>query len=132
MGGHGALTLALRHPGRYLSVSALAPIAAPSEVAWGQKAFSTYLGPASDAWAEHDTCALLAAGARLPGTLLVDQGEADRFLELQLRPDRLEQACREAGQPLRLRRHAGYDHGYWFVQSVIDDHLRHHAEALQA
>jgi S-formylglutathione hydrolase len=132
MGGHGALTLALRHPGRYLSVSALAPIAAPSEVAWGQKAFSTYLGPARDAWAEHDTCALLAAGARLPGTLLVDQGEADRFLELQLRPDRLEQACREAGQPLRLRRHAGYDHGYWFVQSVIDDHLRHHAEALQA
>jgi len=129
MGGHGALTLALKHPGHYQSVSAFAPIAAPASVPWGQKAFSRYLGAEPAAWAAHDACALLAAGHRLPGTLLVDQGLADPFLETQLRPDRLEQACAEAGQPLLLRRHAGYDHSYWFIQSFIGAHLEHHARA---
>jgi S-formylglutathione hydrolase len=130
MGGHGALTLALRHPQRYRSLSAFAPIAAPSGVPWGEKAFSRYLGADRAAWARHDACALLAAGARFDGEILVDQGDADRFLATQLQPERLEQACARAGQPLRLRRHAGYDHGYWFIQSLIEDHLRHHARAL--
>jgi len=130
MGGHGALTLALRHPGRYASVSAFAPIVAPSQVPWGEKAFGGYLGPDRARWAEHDTVALLAAGRRFPGELLVDQGESDKFLDTQLRPELLEAACAAAGQPLRLRRHAGYDHGYFFVQSFIEDHLRHHARAL--
>jgi S-formylglutathione hydrolase len=130
MGGHGALTLALRHPGFYRSVSALAPIVAPAQAPWGEKAFSAYLGTERSAWHAHDACALLASGARLPGTLLVDQGEADRFLEAQLRPERLVSACDAAAQPLRLRRHSGYDHSYWFVQSFIEEHLRHHAVAL--
>lgn len=130
MGGHGALTLALRHPDRYASVSAFAPICAPSEVPWGQKAFTHYLGEDRAAWARHDASLLIEAGARLPGTLLVDQGLADKFLEGQLRPERLEAACRSTGQALNLRRHTGYDHGYYFIQSFIDDHLRHHAKAL--
>lgn len=130
MGGHGALTLALRHPGFYRSVSALAPIVAPAHVPWGEKAFSAYLGADRRAWHAHDACALLASGARLPGTLLVDQGEADRFLETQLQPERLVAACDAVAQPLRLRRHSGYDHSYWFVQSFIEEHLRHHAATL--
>lgn len=131
MGGHGALTLALRHPERYASVSAFAPICAPSEVPWGQKAFGLYLGEDRGAWAGHDASALVATGRRFPGPPpLVDQGEADAFLESQLRPERLEEACRNAGQELRLRRHPGYDHGYYFIQSFIEDHLRHHARAL--
>jgi S-formylglutathione hydrolase len=132
MGGHGALTLALKHPGRWRSLSAWAPIAAPTRVPWGQKALPRYLGDDPAAWAAHDACALLDAGHRFDGTILVDQGEADRFLAEQLRPDLLESACARTGQPLRLRRHAGYDHSYWFIQSVVDDHLRHHAEALAA
>jgi S-formylglutathione hydrolase len=131
MGGHGALTLALKHPQRYRSVSAFAPIVAPTQVPWGHKALPRYLGDDPAAWARHDACALVRQG-RFPGTILVDQGEADPFLSTQLRPELFEQACAEAGQSLRLRRHAGYDHSYWFIASFIDDHLRHHARALGA
>jgi S-formylglutathione hydrolase len=131
MGGHGALTLALRHPQLFGSVSAFAPIAAPLHCAWGEKAFSGYLGPDRSTWAAHDATALVSAGACCP-PLLIDQGLADRFLAEQLHPDRLEAACAAAGQPLTLRRHAGFDHGYYFVASFIDDHLRHHAAALLA
>ena len=129
MGGHGALTLALKHPQQYRSVSAFAPIAAPSEVPWGQKAFSRYLGDHHAVWAEHDACALVR---RRPfgRPILVDQGLADKFLEPQLQPERFEAACAEAGQSLTLRRHAGYDHGYYFIASFIEDHLRHHAAQL--
>jgi S-formylglutathione hydrolase len=130
MGGHGAITLALRHPERYRSVSAFSPICAPTEVPWGQKAFAGYLGEDQAAWAQHDSCALIASGGRIPGMLLVDQGLADGFLETQLRPERLEETCARAGQPLTLRRHPGYDHSYWFIQTFMEDHLRHHAAAL--
>jgi S-formylglutathione hydrolase len=129
MGGHGALTLALRHPGRWRSVSAFAPIAAPTDSPWGVKAFTGYLGDDRSAWAAHDATALVRSGAKAP-PLLIDQGLADQFLAEQLRPELFEAACREAGQPLTLRRHAGYDHGYYFVASFIEDHLRHHARAL--
>ncbi|WP_374673065.1 S-formylglutathione hydrolase [Ideonella sp.] len=129
MGGHGALTLALRHPGRYASVSAFSPIVAPSQVPWGQKALRAYLGDDPAAWAAHDTVALVAgATERLP--LLVDQGEADEFLATQLKPELLETACAAAGHPLTLRRHAGYDHSYYFIASFIGEHLAHHAQAL--
>jgi S-formylglutathione hydrolase len=131
MGGHGALTLALKHPRRYRAVSAFAPIVAPMQVPWGHKALPRYLGDDPAAWARHDACALVRRGT-FPGTILVDQGEADAFLSTQLRPELFEQACAEAGQSLRLRRHAGYDHSYWFIASFIDDHLRHHARALGA
>ncbi|MBK6469579.1 MAG: S-formylglutathione hydrolase [Betaproteobacteria bacterium] len=131
MGGHGALTLALRHPELFRSVSALAPIAAPMQCPWGVKAFSGYLGEDRSAWAAHDATELIKAGARCP-PLLVDQGEADKFLAEQLHPHLLEAACLGAGQPLTLRRHAGYDHGYYFIASVVEDHLRHHARALCA
>jgi S-formylglutathione hydrolase len=130
MGGHGALTIALKHPQRYRSVSAFAPIVAPSEMPWGQKALPRYLGEDRNAWRQYDACALLADGARFPGTILVDQGEADKFLDTQLQPDRFAQACGAAGQALDLRRHSGYDHSYWFIQSFVADHLRHHARAL--
>jgi S-formylglutathione hydrolase len=129
MGGHGALTLALRHPLRYRSVSAFAPIAAAAQVPWGKKAFANFLGEEPDAWRRHDACALLADGARFDGEWLVDQGDADRFLASQLQPERLRAACADAGQPLHLRMQPGYDHGYYFVQSFIEDHLRHHAKA---
>jgi S-formylglutathione hydrolase len=129
MGGHGALTLALRHPERFRSVSAFAPICAPTEVPWGEKAFGGYLGEDRSAWAAHDAVRLIEGGARVP-PLLVDQGLEDAFLATQLRPDRLELACAGAGQPLQLRRHAGYDHGYFFITSFIADHLAHHARAL--
>jgi S-formylglutathione hydrolase len=131
MGGHGALTLALRHPQLYQSVSAFAPIAAPTQCPWGDKAFSGYLGQDRAAWARHDATALVRAGARLP-PLLIDQGLADKFLAEQLHPHLFEQACAEAGQPLNIRRHAGYDHGYYFIASFVEDHLRHHAAALLA
>ena len=131
MGGHGALTLALRHPGAYRSVSAFAPVAAPTQCPWGVKAFTNYLGADRSAWAAHDASELVKSGARAPA-LLVDQGEADKFLAEQLLVDRFEAACREAGQSLTLRRHAGYDHGYFFVASFIEDHLRFHADALKA
>jgi S-formylglutathione hydrolase len=129
MGGHGAMTLALKNPGRFRSVSAFAPICAPSEVAWGQKALPAYLGDDPRAWAAHDSCALIAGGAYLPD-LLVDQGLADQFLESQLRPERLEQVCERAQIDLHLRRHSGYDHGYWFIQTFMEDHMRWHADRL--
>lgn len=129
MGGHGALVLALRNPGFYRSVSAFAPIVAPSQMPWGQKAFRAYLGEDRTQWAAYDACALIAGGAeRLP--LLIDQGEADEFLAEQLRPELLEQACARAGHPLTLRRRPGYDHSYFFIATFIGDHLRHHAQAL--
>jgi S-formylglutathione hydrolase len=129
MGGHGALVTALRHPGRYRSVSAFAPVVAPSQVPWGSKAFSAYLGDDRAAWKDWDAVALIAsAQERLP--LLVDQGEADEFLAKQLRPELLQQACDVAGHPLTLRRHAGYDHSYYFIASFMADHFAHHARAL--
>ena len=131
MGGHGALTLALRHPGAYRSVSAFAPVAAPTRCPWGVKAFTHYLGEDRSAWAAHDATALVASGARAPD-LLVDQGLADKFLVEQLNIDAFEAACRAAGQSLVVRRHEGYDHGYFFIASFIEDHLRFHAQALNA
>jgi len=130
MGGHGALVCALRNPGRYRSVSAFAPIVNPMNCPWGEKAFSRYLGEDRDAWREWDACALLAERPLRQLTLLVDQGEADSFLDLQLKPAVLQAAAAAAGQPLTLRLQPGYDHSYWFVASFIDDHLRHHAQAL--
>jgi len=132
MGGHGALTLALRHPDLFASVSAFAPIAAPRRCPWGKKAFSGYLGADEAAWAQHDASALMAAQARapFPGGILVDQGLGDKFLAEQLYPEAFEEACARAGQPLTLRRHDGYDHGYYFIATFIDDHLRFHAGQL--
>lgn len=130
MGGHGAIVAALRNPGRYRSISAFAPIANPSNCPWGHKAFSRYLGPDRDRWAEWDSCSLIGkASERLP--LLVDQGEADSFLAEQLKPEALEGAALEAGYPFILRRQPGYDHSYFFIASFIEDHLRHHARALR-
>jgi len=129
MGGHGALVMALKHPGRYRSVSAFAPIVAPSRVPWGEKAFTAYLGEDREAWQAWDACELIAqAREKLP--LLVDQGEADPFLDEQLRPQWLREACARAGHPLDLRMHVGYDHSYYFIASFIADHIAHHAEAL--
>lgn len=133
MGGHGALVCAMRHPGRYRSVSALAPIAHPAGCPWGQKAFGYLLGSDTQAWQQWDASALLAAGQGPVGPdgralpLLVDQGGADPFLASQLLPEALEAAAAASGHPLTLRRQAGYDHSYFFVASFIDDHLRHHA-----
>ncbi|MGE4329170.1 S-formylglutathione hydrolase [Diaphorobacter sp.] len=132
MGGHGALTLALRYPGRFKSLSALAPICAPTQCPWGEKAFTGYLGADRLSWGEHDATVLIEnyPAAPYPGGILIDQGLADKFLPDQLHPHLFEAACASAGQPLTLRRHAGYDHGYYFIQSFIDDHLRHHARQL--
>ena len=132
MGGHGALTIALREPGLFRSVSAFAPIAAPSRCPWGEKAFSGYLGADRSAWRAHDATELVSDGpVRFPGGILVDQGLADKFLAEQLHPDAFEAACQAAGQPLTLRRHAGYDHGYYFISTFMEDHLRFHAEQLR-
>jgi S-formylglutathione hydrolase len=131
MGGHGALTIALKNPGRFRSVSAFAPIAAPSEVPWGQKALGGYLGKDRASWRRYDACALIEDGGRLP-ELLVDQGEADPFLELQLQPHRLAAACEGVGIPMTLRTQPGYDHSYYFISTFMEDHLRWHAERLQA
>jgi len=129
MGGHGALTIALRNAGQFRSVSAFAPIVAPSRVPWGEKAFAAYLGADRAAWAGHDAVALIEAGARV-ADILVDVGDADGFLETQLRPDLLQAACDKAGIALTLRMQPGYDHSYYFVSSFMDDHLRWHAERL--
>ncbi len=129
MGGYGAITLGLRHPARYQSVSAFAPIASPMQCPWGEKALGGYLGPERAAWRRHDPCALIADGERLP-ELLVDQGTADGFLADQLKPHLLRAACEAAGIPLTLRMQPGYDHSYFFVASFIEDHLRWHAERL--
>ncbi len=129
MGGHGALICALKNPGRYASVSAFAPISNPSHCPWGEKALSGYLGADRETWKAWDSCELIAtAGEKLP--LLVDQGEADDFMQEQLKPEALQAACEAAGHPLELRLQPGYDHSYFFIASFIDDHLRHHAKAL--
>lgn len=132
MGGHGALTLALRHPGLFQSVSALAPVCAPTQCPWGRKAFAGYLGADPARWVDHDASALMGqrAGAPYPDGILIDQGLADPFLSTQLQPHLFEAACAKAGQPLTLRRHAGYDHGYYFIATFMADHLAHHARAL--
>lgn len=129
MGGHGALTQALRRPGRFRSVSAFAPIVAPGQVPWGQKALRGYLGDDPAAWRSYDACALIDDGHRVPA-LLVDQGAADTFLAEQLRPELLEAACARAEIPLTLRIHPGYDHSYWFIATFIEEHLRWHAARL--
>jgi S-formylglutathione hydrolase len=131
MGGHGALTIALRNPGRFKAVSALAPIASPMQCPWGEKALSNYIGSDRSAWHEYDACALIEGGARVPD-ILVDQGTADSFLDNQLKPQLLEQACAKAAQPLTLRRQEGYDHSYFFIATFIEDHLRWHVERLRA
>ena len=129
MGGHGALTLALKNPGLFQSVSAFAPIAAPMQCPWGVKAFSGYLGDDRNAWARHDATELVKGGARVP-PLLIDQGLADKFLAEQLHPHLFEAACRTAGQSLELRRHEKYDHGYFFISTFMADHIAHHARHL--
>ena len=129
MGGHGALVLAMRNPGRYRSVSAFAPIVAPSQVPWGEKAFAAYLGDDRAAWRAHDATELVAtAEERLP--ILIDQGDADEFLEKQLRPELFHAACAAAGHPLTLRMQPGYDHSYYFIATFMGDHVAHHARAL--
>jgi S-formylglutathione hydrolase len=129
MGGHGALVSALRNPDSYRSVSAFAPICAPSQVPWGQKAFSGYLGPNHGAWLEYDATALVQRHPRT-GEILVDQGTADKFLSEQLRPELFAEACQRSGQELRLRMQPGYDHSYWFIQTFMPDHVAWHAAAL--
>ena len=129
MGGHGALTIGLRNPGRYRAVSAFAPIVAPSQVPWGEKALGLYLGEDRSAWRRHDAVALIEDGARVP-ELLVDQGEADTFLAEQLRPDLLESACAAAGIGLTLRLQQGYDHSYYFISTFMAEHLAWHAARL--
>ena len=129
MGGHGALTIGLRHPGRYRSVSAFSPIVAPSQVAWGQKALSGYLGEDLAEWRRHDAVSLIEDGARLP-ELLVEQGTADQFLAEQLRPELLRRACDEAGIALTLNLREGYDHSYFFISTFMEDHLRWHGARL--
>jgi S-formylglutathione hydrolase len=133
MGGHGALTLALRHPDTFRSISAFAPICAPSQCPWGRKAFAGYLGNDEALWQQHDATELLLARGKalLPASILIDQGLSDQFLAEQLHPHLFEAACREVGQTLQLRQHAGYDHGYYFVSSFMENHLRHHAEILR-
>jgi len=130
MGGHGALTLAIRHPEQYLSVSAFAPIVAPTQCPWGEKAFTHYLGHDKATWAEHDTCSLLATrGYHKP--ILVEQGMADNFLAAQLKPELLEAACQQADVALTLNRREGYDHSYYFISTFFENHLRYHAQYFQ-
>jgi len=131
MGGHGALTIALRNPDRFRSVSAFAPIVAPSQVPWGHKALGGYLGEDKAAWAEHDAVALIGGGARLPD-LLVDQGDADQFLEEQLKTHLLADACEAAGQRATIRMQPGYDHSYYFISTFMAEHVAWHAERLKA
>nr|WP_319391050.1 S-formylglutathione hydrolase [uncultured Cohaesibacter sp.] len=131
MGGHGALTLALRHPGVYKAVSAFSPIVAPTKVPWGEKAFSAYLGANLDAWRAHDATALLAsAEERLP--ILIDQGDADEFLAGQLKPELFVEEAKRVGYPVVLRMQKGHDHSYYFIASFIGEHIAHHAAALKA
>jgi len=129
MGGHGALTLALKHPGIYRSVSAFAPICAPGRCPWGRKAFSGYLGADREGWKPHDATELVRSGRR-QGPILIDQGDQDQFLEEQLHLRKFETVCREAGQALELRMQSGYDHSYYFIQTFMGDHVEHHARQL--
>jgi S-formylglutathione hydrolase len=130
MGGHGALTIALKNPDKYKSVSAFAPISAPMQVPWGQKAFTGYLGPDRAGWVQYDTVALLQSGHKFPGTLFVTQGTADKFLAEQLKPELLVEAARLSGQELDMHRESDYDHGYFFIQSFIAAHMDWHARWL--
>jgi S-formylglutathione hydrolase len=133
MGGHGALTIGLKNPGnRYRSISAFAPIAAPKQCPWGQKAFTGYLGPDKGQWADHDATELMSKvkDPQSKPLILIDQGLGDQFLETQLHPHLFEEAARNVGYAITLRRQPGYDHGYYFISSVMDDHLRHHARIL--
>jgi S-formylglutathione hydrolase len=131
MGGHGALTLAMKHPSLFKSVSAFAPISSPTQCAWGEKAFSAYLGAKRDAWKAHDAALLIEAGQAAPfDDILVDQGLGDQFLESQLKPELLEAAAAKAGQKLTLRRHEGYDHSYFFMTTFVADHVAFHAARL--
>jgi S-formylglutathione hydrolase len=130
MGGHGALTIGLRNPQSYHSLSAFAPIAAPIQSPWGVKAFTGYLGAYRAAWSQYDATELVKAGHKFPGGMLIDQGTADKFLEEQLKPALLESACKAAGQPLTLNLREGYDHGYFFIQTYIAEHIAWHAERL--
>ncbi|WP_197019132.1 S-formylglutathione hydrolase [Thioalkalivibrio sp. HK1] len=132
MGGHGALVIALRNPDAYRTLSAFAPICAPMQCPWGEKAFSSYLKDDPSAKERYDAVSLISSGARFEGEILVDQGEDDPFLKSQLHPHLLQEACEKAGLDLQLRRHPGYDHGYYFIQSLIGDHLEHHARGLGA
>lgn len=129
MGGHGALVLGLRNPEKYRTVSAFAPIVAPMRCPWGQKAFSGYLGPDQASWRDYDASELVRHH-KVAGTILIDQGMADKFLVEQLKPELFEMACKHAGQGLMLRRHEGYDHSYYFIQTFVEDHLKHHAAGL--
>ena len=129
MGGHGALTIGLRNPDKYKAVSAFSPIVSPLNCPWGEKALTSYIGEDRDAWREYDACALIQDGARLPD-MLIDQGEADNFLQNQLKPELLQTVCDKVGQKLTLRMQAGYDHSYYFISSFMEDHLRWHAERL--
>lgn len=131
MGGHGALTIALKNPGRFKSVSAFAPISSPMNCPWGEKALGAYVGPDKALWRQYDTCALIEDGARVDA-ILVDQGEADNFLEGQLKPELLKAACEKAGIALQLRVQPGYDHSYFFISTFMEDHLRWHAKGLRA
>ena len=129
MGGHGALTIALKNPGKYKAVSAFSPICSPINCPWGEKALGNYIGANRDAWEQYDACALVAK-AKEKLHILVDQGQEDDFLRTQLKPVMLQQACQDASHPLTLRFHAGYDHSYFFIASYIEDHINHHAAAL--
>jgi len=131
MGGHGALTIALKNPATYRSVSAFAPIVAPMQCPWGEKALAGYLGPDRETWRTYDATELVASGCRVNSPILIDQGSADGFLEEQLKPQLFEQACRTAGQALTLRMQDGYDHSYYFMATFMEDHLRHHAALLK-
>jgi S-formylglutathione hydrolase len=131
MGGHGALVLALRNPERFRTLSAFAPVCAPSQCPWGVKAFSSYLGSVRKSWMEYDASALMAQReSPFPGGILIDQGLGDKFLAEQLLPHAFEAACLKARQPLNLRRHPGYDHGYYFISTFVEEHLRFHHEKL--
>ena len=130
MGGHGALTIALKNPGKYKSLSAFAPIVAPMQCPWGKKALRGYLGPDKGAWQNYDATELIRSGKRFEGTILIDQGSADNFLEEQLKPHLFAEACEAAGQPLELRIQDGYDHSYYLMASFMEEHIRHHALIL--
>jgi S-formylglutathione hydrolase len=129
MGGHGALTIALKHPDRYKSVSAFSPIVAPAQVPWGEKAFGAYLGPDHHSWAEYDACALMASRG-WTRDILIDQGDADEFLATQLKPELFAEACRKRNVALTLRLQQGYDHSYYFISTFMAEHVRWHADRL--
>jgi S-formylglutathione hydrolase len=131
MGGHGALTIALKNPNQYSSVSAFAPIVAPTQCPWGKKALSGYLGADQTTWQNYDAVELIKSGKSTKGTILIDQGSSDGFLEEQLKPHLFETACKEAGQSLNLRMQPGYDHSYYLMSTFMEDHLLHHSAILE-